>query len=1047
MSERKDHIGLTQSQLSLWTGQMLSPQSPLYNMVHAFKLDGELEVAIFKKAFQKLVDNVDVLRTVFHDKRGIPYQQILDKYAFDLEVLDFTDTPKDAIETYILERSQNLFDFSKPLFDAALIKTDDNQHIWFLNVHHIITDATSSTLFQEYQSKFYDLLMSGGSETSMEIPQYAEYITFEQKAQQSNRNKDLRTYWLAKSESSSSPIQLYGEKNAKKGTKSTRVTLRLGREKTDAIKAMALKKELRQLTPDLTLFNFFLTTFFVYLYKASGERDLMIGAPLQNRITRGFKKTPGLFIEIFPLVNQMKDSDTFLTVYDRVKVETNSYLRRAQPGLMDMDISRNISIVLNYLNISFGGFANLKCDSQWIHPGHSDPGHQMRCTVYDMDAKGEFELLFDLSENVFYGDLIEKAPKQFLKILNAFLADMNMSLNDVSLVEKDEMPVDVGTIPNGLTPIMEQFELQVAKTPDAIALEHDTSQFSFKDLNERANQLAHSLVSRELEPGDTVAVYFRRSPEYIISVLACLKLGVAFVPIPANQAENRITYILKDSKSKLVITGSDVPAINDDSLDILQFHLMSFDFESGKTENLSVQTSFDSICYVLYTSGSTGTPKGVQISQKAISNYLVQAHQRYQLEVPYVFPFFTSIGFDLTVTSTFLPLINGGKLIVYPESENNDVDLALFDVIDENKVNSIKLTPSHLRLLQNKEFHASKIRRMIVGGEALRTDLASNIQRSFPTPLKIFNEYGPTEATVGCIVSQFDIAAHEKLEDVPIGQPIPGMNAFILDANQDLVTEGVVGELYLEGLGLATGYISQDAKTNEKFVSLLKLGISRAYRTGDLARKNRFGDFEYMGRIDEQIKFNGFRIELSDIETNLIKHQNITNTSVQLISRSNEKGTDKTHRLVGFYTGDLELPTQDIIDYLSTELPRYMIPTHFMFLSEMPMTPNGKLDKSKLRALDIPEIDTNEVFTAPEGEIEELVAKIWKDVLYLDKVSSQSHFISLGGNSLTALQITARINEEIEIKFSLNKVFEHPTIKQYAKHIETTLIKLLENND
>ena len=1047
MFEREKNHALSKSQMSLWTGQMLSADSPLYNMVHAFKLDGELDVAIFQKAFQKLVDSIDVLRTVFHDQRGIPYQQVLQEYTYELEVLDFTTVENHAIETYLLERSQNLLDFSKPLFDAALIKTGDNQHVWFFNVHHIITDATSSTLFQEYQAKYYELLSNGVSDASISIPQYSDYLQFEHKAQTSERNKELRNYWLSKMEGFDSPTQLYGEKNSKKSTKSTRIAIQLGKEKSEAVKAMALHKELRQLTPDLTLFNFFLTTFFVYLYKASGERNLTIGAPLQNRITKAFKKTPGLFIEIFPLVDKIQENDTFLAVYNRVKVETNSYLRRAQPGLMDMDISRNISIILNYLNISFGGFSNLNCTSQWIHPGHSDPGHQMRCTVYDMDAKGEFKLLFDLSDDIFDRNLAEKVPQHFLKILNAFLSNMDTVISNVSLADKDHMSVDQGSVSLGLTSVLEQFELQVSKTPDAIALEHETSQFSYKDLNERANQLARELLSKKITAGDTVAIHLKRSPEYIIAVFACLKLGVTFVPVPSNQAEKRVAYILKDSNSKLIITSHSILANYANGMEVFEFDLSSVDFGHGRNVNLNIPVALDSNCYVLYTSGSTGKPKGVMISQAALSNYLQQSHQLYQLEVPYEFPFFTSIGFDLTITSTFLPLMHGGKLIVYPEAEENGADLALIDVMEENKVNSIKLTPSHLRLLENKANHTSKIRRIIVGGEALKSDLALNIQSSFSPQLKIFNEYGPTEATVGCIVSKFDSTTSKKYNEVPIGKPIAGMNAHILDDEQALVTEGVVGELYLTGIGLAMGYINNKAKTDEKFMALPKHGISRAYRTGDLARKNKFGEFEFIGRIDEQIKFNGFRIELGDIENNLLKHKEVINVSVQLVNNSNNTTASKIQRLVAFYTNDSELSTNDLVEYLSGELPQYMIPSHFLRLSEMPMTPNGKLDKSKLQEWDLTESDASEEFTKPEGEIELLVAKIWRDVLHLEKISSQSHFISLGGNSLVALQITARINEEIQIKFSLNKVFEYPTIKQYALHIEKTLIQLLENEN
>ena len=289
----------------------------------------------------------------------------------------------------------------------------------------------------------------------------------------------------------------------------------------------------------------------------------------------------------------------------------------------------------------------------------------------------------------------------------------------------------------------------------------------------------------------------------------------------------------------------------------------------------------------------------------------------------------------------------------------------------------------------------------------------------------------------------FDKEKHKNKAAVPIGIPIDGVRAYILDKKKKRVTKGVVGELYVSGKSLAKGYVNNKVQTNEKFIHLPSLTENTLYRTGDLVRVNKNDEFEYIGRIDEQIKFRGFRIELTDIEANLLEHKNIENVTVQLMMPSSDSISNGDERLIAIYTGESKVEPNELSEYLVSKIPDYMIPSHYTFLKELPLTGNGKIDKIKLQELNISPIASEITYSAPEGEIEELLENIWKEVLKLKKVGSNNHFISLGGNSLIALRITARINEEVQLNLPLNKVFELPTIREYAKYIETTIIALM----
>ncbi len=1372
----QSHFPLTQSQLQLWAGQKLNPEAPLHNTTHSFVIEGAIDEVIFEKSIDVLVNKIDVLRLVFDEKNGIPYQKVLDHVAPKLLKIDATAMSQEEIDRWLHDQTQKQLSLSKKCFDVALLKVRDDEYIWYLNMHHLITDAVSATLVFQYLSDIYGLIRKDQLHDLGPIPSFLTYIEFEQTQHSNSDNTEAQNYWKEKIKTIKELPALYGERTHKKTTKSTRVSLQIGENRSKKIKQLATDTAFKGWTQNLTLFNLLATVYVSFLYRVSGQNIISFGAPMHNRSSKNFKETVGLFIEIFPLTIECSHDDTFRSVFNRIRLETNDYLRYAQSGMVTPEIGSSFNNILNYINVSFSNFDGLEVKSKWMHTDHIDLSHQMRCHIVDFDDTGALELLFDLNHNVFSENLITEVPKHFLTLFDAFLTNIDTPIAQPSLVTDNlrTKPTSSRTTP---TPklILNQFQESVAVNATKMAIEQKRTSYSYQELDEKSNQLANYLSRTNDLKGQNVALFMHRSADYIISLLAVLKTGARFIPIASDQPIERVNFILKDANCLLMLSHSELEKkINKEIPNVLLLDKnREAILKSSKTPK-PVNISSEEIAYMLYTSGSTGNPKGVLISHGALANYLTWAKAYYKSESAYVFPLFTSIGFDLTITATFLPLITGGQLIIYKES-NIGPDISLMEVLAQNKVNAIKLTPAHLALIKGADMRHSQIKTMIVGGEDFKANLALSIKESFNESLTIYNEYGPTEATVGCIVSKFDKEKHTQ-SSVPIGSPIDGIEVLLLDRYKNKVPQGVIGEIFITGAGLAKGYANLPDLTSEKFINNPFDTANKMYTTGDLGRLNVAGEFEFLGRKDEQVKLRGFRLELSDIEANLLKHEAVENAAVVLIE--NEKsvpenevincsecglpsnypntdfdvngvchvcnafkgykdqaqkyfkteeelrqilisqrgkspnydcisllsgGKDSTYilaqlinmglrvlaftldngyiseqakaninrivsklkvdhiygttehmnaifvdslhrhhnvcngcfktiytlstqialdkqipfvvtglsrgqffetrlteelfwdenvdissiddtilearklyhqeedavkelmdvsifdnqdtfkkvqfidfyrysdvsleemlkflkekvdwvrptdtgrstnclinqlgihihkkekgysnysypyswdvrmghktrtetleeineiidekevkrialeigyqeseeseldqkKLVGYYTAKEKISSKALAKHLKQKLPEYMVPDYFKYIEELPLTKNGKVDKHALKYLNSSQLDMETPFVAPNGEIEELLANIWKEVLRLKQVGVHDNFIALGGHSLAAIRVTARINEEIEMKFPLNKIFELPTIASYANFIEQTLMELL----
>lgn len=975
------------------------PASPLYNMAVAFRIQGPLDPVLFGQAFQSFLARCDAARTVFGECDGLPFQRVLNSLDYPLLVEDLSTHPHE-LDELILQLTAKPFDLSVRLIRSRLIRLSSQEHVWFLNQHHLITDATSTALTYQEVSDHYQRLQEGRELPTRSLPSYRDHIRWEQEDATITTRVSHLEFW--KSQSVPPPLRLYGRRSSSGSTKATRVTHVLDREQVNALNHLVDHPEIESFTRDLTFFSIFSTALLAWLGRISGERDLSLGTFSRNRPTPTSQKTIGLFIEMFPLRVELEDDDTFLSLLKKVQATNANVLRHAFPGASSPALNRPVVAAINFVTARFASFAGLETTTSLIFPQHSDSGHYVRLQVLDFGKSGEFALSFDLNDEVFpKEEQRTRALGHFGKLLDAFAADPECQIATVNLLSQPEQTElvqgDQSLSPQQApTTVLDLIEAQIRLAPQAIAVRQDQRTVSFEDLAARISAVAAALQQQGIGPGDVVAVLLPRSIESVLSFLGILKSGAAYLPLSPNDPPERIRYALEDSRSSAVITldeRTDLP------VPVITIG------EALKSSNALTPTSISpsDVAYVIYTSGSTGSPKGVVIEHSSLLNYTSWAAHVYCQNKPGRFPLFTPLTFDLTVTSLYVPLLCGGEIVVYPEC-NSQADLSLIDVISDDAVDIIKLTPSHLEMLRGQDLSRSRVRALILGGENLMRDTVLALTADFKRSITIYNEYGPTEATVGCMIHTFD-AGRDHSPSVPIGVPAAGSRIYLLDHHLQPVPHGVTGEIYVAGPGLAREYLNRPDITAECFLDSPFGPEDRLYRTGDLARMDENGHLLYLGRQDEQVKFRGVRVELSELETNLSLHPDITAGALSL------RGEAPRTQLVAYYVAARPLGPREAQAHLAQHLPQQMLPSHYVQLDEMPLSKNGKLNRLALPAPGLGNTISDSEFEPPRNKEEAILCEIWSRVLRLEQVGIHDNLLEIGGDSISAIQIVSQAAE------------------------------------
>ncbi|NEZ64781.1 amino acid adenylation domain-containing protein [Leptolyngbyaceae cyanobacterium CCMR0082] len=862
---------LTTAQHLLWLGQKLAPESPLYNMAFLFTLSGEIEPAHFQAAFQALVEHSDALRMVIEEVDGVPQQRVLSQLDYEVPVFDFSDqeNPQVKARTWAENRSQTLFNLSERLFETALIRLSSNCYAWYISQHHVITDIQSVQLIYQTAGDFYHRSIAGNLSEAPALPAYSDVSL----PSPSSRAID---YWQQQQANS---VDLYHRSASQVSPRTRRVSWELGPERTAALKQLAMNSDARALTPQLSLFNLVAGILLAYLHRISGSNQVAFATPAHGRTTALLKETIGVFIELFPLQADIEPGETFASLLRKVSHASGGMLRYAQPGVSQFAPSCDVNVVLNFIHARLSDFDGRPVSSEWIHPGAGDPRHHLRLQVHDFDDRGSLQLHFDFNCDLFEPELQERATGHFLALVDAALADLNQPIAEVIIVNGSEKThllelAQCERISISET-VVQQFEEQVERTPNAVAISCNSETLTYDQLNARANQLAHYLRQQGVTTETPVGICLRRSMEMLVAIWGVLKAGGAYVPIDPSHPNERIAHILRDTQVRWVLTQSEFTVhLNSHAVNI---QLDTLDLTSQPNNNLNNPSGINQLAYLLYTSGSTGKPKGVEVEHRGLANYVNWAIQQYVRGRTLAFPLFSPFTFDLTVTSIYVPLLSGGQVVIYPEGDEA-IDLSLQQIFQENVVDVIKLTPSHLALVQGMAI-GSRVKTLILGGEDLKTSLAGAIANASDHPLGIYNEYGPTEATVGCMIHQFEMEP-DVPTSVSIGKPAAGSEIYLLDDHLNLVPQGAVGEIFIGGPGLARGYLNRSELTAERFVAR---GDQRLYRTGDLGRWQENGQLTYLGRGDRQVKIHGTRIELGEIEAALMDHPEVSASAVSLV--------------------------------------------------------------------------------------------------------------------------------------------------------------------
>ncbi|WP_292613005.1 non-ribosomal peptide synthetase [Nitrobacter sp. 62-13] len=623
-----------------------------------------------------------------------------------------------------------------------------------------------------------------------------------------------------------------------------------------------------------------------------------------------------------------------------------------------------------------------------------------------------------------------------------------------------EYNATVASYPSDRT-IIDLFREQVTRSPDAEAIRFGTATLTYRQLDERSNQMAALLSSTGMGPGRIAVVFMTHSIEVVVAILGVLKSGAAYVPVDAATPEGRIAIILKDisngtdGRAPVVITQTGLQSVISPSLaDIV---VLDADFSSILNQPVSAgppAATPDGTAYIIFTSGSTGTPKGVEIAHRSLVNYIWWAAGVYCSGEGLAWPLFSSLAFDLTVTTLFTPLIIGGRIVVYLGDPGMQ-SMVVLKIIDDNAVDIIKLTPAHLAMVRDRDLSSTRLRKFIVGGEDFKTELARDITKAIPHPVEIYNEYGPTEATVGCMIHRFDID-RDLAASVPIGIPAANTGIYVLGEAYQPTGPGVIGEMFIAGDGLAKGYFNRPDLTDERFRMATdpQGGFSnlRLYKTGDLARWNSKGSLEFLGRADHQVKVGGARVELGEIEARLLKHPHVPECAVVAISTSVAKPATQTAaqighsespapqdgiaRLVAYYVSSKPLTVADLRAHLAEELLESMIPTYYVPLERMPLTSNGKIDRAALPEPTADNIQPTQDFTAPSTETEKTLAALWCDLLKIESIGRHDNFFDLGGESLLVMRAVSRMRKTFDLDVQLRNLFERPTLAGLAEMID-----------
>ena len=1028
----QNYYSLTHPQKRIWYIEKLYPDTPIYNIGGPIRIKGPVNFKLLEKSINILVKKNEGLRLRFTQRNGEAFQYVSEYNWHNLDVLDFSSykNPEEELNKWIEKAAKTPFLIeNERLFYFALFKIAEDDNGYFVKFHHIISDGWSINIMTEQICSTYMKLLRDEEIDDSSENSYIDYIEREREYLASERFLKNKNYWNNKYDKL--PDTLLNK--VSDTIEGKRKTSRLSEELSLKVKKFAEDNK-------VSLNTFFVSLFLIYLYKTTQVDDIIIGTPVLNRTGNKEKRVFGMFTSTMAPRFNIKKEDTLSETMSMVNDELiKCYYNQKYPYdllVQDLELKKKgidslFGACVNYYNTNLNAELNgFPIENVEFYNGYQT--YSLQLIIRDWSCSGA--LTMDIDYNIHdYSDTHIDDMFVRLTYLIEQIITRDMKIGQTCLLfeeEKNELLYKFNSTyskyPKDKT-ICQLFEEQVARVPAKIAISFNDDELTYGELNEKANQLARVLINHGVKKESIVGMLTTHSTETIIGILAVLKAGGAYLPIDPDSPDNRINYMLNDSNCKILLTNFELSAniiFNNKIINLKNKNLFK-----GEKVDLKTPSQPNDLVYVIYTSGSTGSPKGVMIENKGLVNYICWAKKMYINDENDVFPLYSSLAFDLTVTSIFTPLISGCKIIVYRDKDN-EYEHVLYRILKENKATIIKLTPSHLSLIKEVDNKNSSVKKFIVGGEDLKVSLAKAIHDSFEGNIAIFNEYGPTETVVGCMIHKYD---HEKdlQSSVPIGIPADNVQIYILDEALSPILPNIAGELYISGDGVTRGYLNNPELTKEKLCTNPFMTNGTMYKSGDLARFNNEGKIEYLGRIDQQIKIRGYRIELGEIEKHLLRHELIKDAVVIDIDNNESKF------LCAYIIKYGDVTASELQKYLSSFLPEYMIPIYFIELTSMPLTSNGKVDRRKLPVAELPEaMPTTCTTSKTDNKLFDVIA----GVLNIERAAETDNFFHMGGDSIKAIQISSKMNEA-GLKIRPRDILSHPKLKDmifYVDNLETT---------
>lgn len=1021
-TEGKEVYHLSPAQKRLHYIHELANDSTAYNMTQVVKVEGKLDHDRLNSAFDQLLTRYDVLRTSFVVKDEQVFQKVADRIDLTIEHYEAEEEACDAI----IKNFIRPFDLKQaPLIRVGLINTGNDTHILMVDVHHIITDGIS----QEILLKDFLMLYNETPVPELNI-QYKDYTEWLH-GEVVKTEKQQKEFWLNEFSELPTSLQLMSDfpRPVSRKFNGEALAVELSQDVTKKLEGLAE-------ATGSTMFMVMLSVYNVLLSKLSNQEDIVVGTPTAGRQHAEIQEMVGLFLNNIALRNNPDSSLSFYEFLNNVKLKVLNCFENQSYQFDDLitdlkierDPSRNPLFDTRFVFQDYNK-SELKIPGLKLTPLNiAREVSQFDLTLY-VESGSTLKCSFNYSTEIFKQETVERFISYFKQIVAAVIAEPTKPLNTIELVTNQEKQLLLGDFNNTSTAINREltvvslFDEQVRNNPHQTAVSSNGLILTYAELNSKSNAVAHALLQQDILEG-TVGICAEPSLEMAAAILGVLKAGYAFIPLnPESKGRNQL--ILEDGTCSTILTQQGTS----DTLSFEGNKLVIDDiWNAADLKNIN-RSKNDGLAYIIYTSGSTGKPKGVKITHANVVNYAQWFIDFTELSSDDKSVLTSSFAFDLGYTSIFPTLLNGGELHLISENVYKSPS-DLMNYIQSNGITYLKITPSLLSTwIDTDDFNATttgSLRYVVLGGEHIKVEHVEKAIAINPK-VKYINHYGPSETTIGAIAKKIE-HIEEYSQRPTIGKPINNTQVFIVDKNNNILPIGVAGELCIAGEGVGNGYVNKSEETATRFITNLPYA-DRLYKTGDMARWLPDGTIEILGRIDDQVKINGYRIELEEINQALLSKESVTDSVVVV------KQGEVNQYVVAYYVSENQLEEEDLRTHLSEKLAEYMLPSQYVWLERIPLTPNGKVDK---RQLPTPEFETKGDFAAPDTEMEKALAQIWSTLLKMpaDEIGVNDHFFDLGGNSLSAIRLNYNLQKQFQLKLEIRQIFENPTIKSLADLVE-----------